>query len=58
MAEEELVPAARQIGSEAVSTDVIVKHLMRKYGWLPDKQEHVTQFVLAQAELVCEEWAV
>jgi len=31
--------------------------LLRKYGYPPDKQEHATQFVLAQAEVVCEEWA-
>jgi type I restriction enzyme, R subunit len=36
---------------------VMVKHLLRKYGYPPDKQDHATQLVLAQAEVVCEEWA-
>ena len=36
---------------------LMVKRLLRKYGSPPDKQEHATQLVLAQAELVCEEWA-
>jgi type I restriction enzyme R subunit len=36
---------------------VMVKRLLRKYGYPPDKQEHATQLVLAQAEVVCEEWA-
>jgi Domain of unknown function (DUF3387)/Calcineurin-like phosphoesterase superfamily domain len=36
---------------------VMVKRLLRKYGYPPDKQEPATQLVLAQAEVVCEEWA-
>ena len=36
---------------------VMVKRLLRKYGYPPDKQEHATLLVLAQAEVVCEEWA-
>ena len=36
---------------------VVVKRLLRKYGYPPDKQEHATRLVLAQAEVVCEEWA-
>ncbi len=36
---------------------VMVKRLLRKYGYPPDKQEHATQLVLTQAEVVCEEWA-
>ena len=35
---------------------VMVKRLLRTYGYPPDKQEHATQLVLAQAEVVCEEW--
>jgi type I restriction enzyme R subunit len=35
---------------------VVVKRLLRKYGYPPDKQEHATALVLAQAEVVCEEW--
>jgi len=36
---------------------VMVKRLLRKYGYPPDKREHATQLVLAQAEVVCEAWA-
>ena len=36
---------------------VTVKRLLKKYGYPPDKTEHATQLVLAQAEVVCEEWA-
>jgi type I restriction enzyme R subunit len=36
---------------------VMVKRLLRQHGYPPDKQEHATQLVLAQAEVVCEEWA-
>ncbi len=36
---------------------VMVKRLLKKYGYPPDKTEHATQLVLAQAEVVCEEWA-
>ena len=36
---------------------VMVKRLLKKYGYPPDKTEHATALVLAQAEVVCEEWA-
>jgi type I restriction enzyme R subunit len=36
---------------------VMVKRLLRKYGYPPDKQEHATILVLEQAEVVCEGWA-
>ncbi len=36
---------------------VIVKRILRKYGYPPDKQEKATQTVLQQAELLSEEWA-
>jgi type I restriction enzyme R subunit len=36
---------------------VIVKRILRKYGYPPDKQEKATQTVLEQAEVLCEEWA-
>ena len=36
---------------------VIVKRILRKYGYPPDKQEKATQTVLEQAELFSEEWA-
>jgi type I restriction enzyme R subunit len=36
---------------------VIVKRILRKYGYPPDKQEKATQTVLEQAELLCSEVA-
>jgi len=36
---------------------VIVRRLLRKHGYPPDKQEKATQTVLEQAELLCWEWA-
>ncbi|MDD4446899.1 MAG: DUF3387 domain-containing protein, partial [Methanothrix sp.] len=36
---------------------VIVRRLLRKHGYPPDKQEKATQTVLEQAELLCKEWA-
>ena len=35
---------------------VMVKRILRKYGYPPDKQEKATQTVLQQAELLCAEW--
>ena len=37
---------------------VIVKRILRKYGYPPDKQERATQTVLEQAEALSAEWAV
>ncbi|MEW6003216.1 MAG: DUF3387 domain-containing protein, partial [Nitrospirota bacterium] len=34
----------------------LVKRILRKYGYPPDKQEKATQTVLSQAELLCKEW--
>ena len=36
---------------------VIVKRLLRKYGYPPDLQEAATRTVLEQAELLAAEWA-
>ena len=36
---------------------VIVKRILRKYGYPPDKQERATQTVLEQAELLSAQWA-
>ena len=36
---------------------VIVKRILRKYGYPPDKQEKATQTVLEQAALFSEAWA-
>jgi type I restriction enzyme R subunit len=35
---------------------VMVKRVLRKYGYPPDKQEKATQTVLQQAELLCADW--
>jgi type I restriction enzyme, R subunit len=37
---------------------VLVKRILRKYGYPPDKQEKATQTVLEQAEVLSENWAV
>jgi type I restriction enzyme, R subunit len=37
---------------------VMVKRILRKYGYPPDKQEAATKTVLEQAEVLCAEWAV
>jgi type I restriction enzyme R subunit len=35
---------------------VMVKRILRKHGYPPDKQEKATKTVLEQAELLCAEW--
>jgi type I restriction enzyme R subunit len=35
---------------------VIIKRILRKYGYPPDKQEKATQTVLEQAELLSRVW--
>ena len=37
---------------------VLVKHLLRRYGYPPDKQEQATRLVLEQAEVLSEGWAM
>ena len=37
---------------------VLVKHILRKHGYRPDKQEKATQTVLEQAEVLSAGWAV
>ena len=37
---------------------VLVKRILRKYGYPPDKQEQATRTVLEQAEVLSEGWAV
>jgi len=37
---------------------VLVKRILRKHGYPPDKQEKATQTVLGQAEVLSEAWAV
>ncbi len=36
---------------------VMVRRILRKYGYPPDKQEKATQTVLEQAELIAKDWA-
>ena len=36
---------------------VMVRRILRKYGYPPDKQEKATDTVLKQAELLCADWA-
>jgi len=36
---------------------VMVKRILRKHGYPPDRQERATQTVLQQAELLCADWA-
>jgi type I restriction enzyme R subunit len=36
---------------------VLVKRILRKHGYPPDLEEEATKTVLAQAELLCSEWA-
>ena len=45
-------------GNVRAQLRVIVKRILRKYGYPPDKQEKATQTVLEQAELLSEMWAV
>ncbi len=37
---------------------VMVKRILRKYGYPPDKQEKATQTVLEQAEVLCDSWTI
>lgn len=37
---------------------VMVKRILRKYGYPPDKQARATELVLEQAEVLCRDWAV
>jgi type I restriction enzyme R subunit len=43
--------------SEAAQIRVLVRRILRKYGYPPDKQEKATQTVLEQAKLLCGDWA-
>ena len=36
---------------------VLIKRILRKHGYPPDKQEKATQTVLEQAEVLSEAWA-
>jgi type I restriction enzyme R subunit len=45
-------------GNVRAQLRVIVKRILRKFGYPPDKQEKATQTVLEQAEVLSEIWAV
>lgn len=36
---------------------VLVKRLLRSYGYPPDMQQRATELVLEQAEVLCGDWA-
>ena len=36
---------------------VIIKRILRKYGYPPDRQARATELVLEQAEVLCNDWA-
>ena len=36
---------------------VIIKRILRRYGYPPDKQARATDLILEQAEVLCGEWA-
>jgi len=36
---------------------VIIKRILRKYGYPPDKQARATELVLEQAEVLCQDWS-
>jgi type I restriction enzyme R subunit len=42
---------------ETAQLRVLVRRILRKYGYPPDKQEKTTQTVLEQAALLFSEWA-
>ncbi len=35
---------------------VMVKRILRRFGYPPDKQERATELVLEQAEVLCRAW--
>ncbi len=37
---------------------VLVKRILRKYGYPPDMQQRATELVLEQTEVLCKEWTL
>jgi type I restriction enzyme R subunit len=35
---------------------VMIKRILRRYGYPPDKQARATELVLEQAEVLCKDW--
>ena len=61
LTESETVPEIRSSiygsnGAAGPVCHVLVRRILRKHGYPPDKQERATQTVLEQAELLSEEW--
>jgi type I restriction enzyme R subunit len=40
-----------------VKLRVMVKRILRKYGYPPDKREKTTQTIIEQAEAIAKDWA-
>ncbi len=55
--EGEEVERQEKLKSRWAQLRVVVKRILRKYGYPPDKQEKATQTVLEQAEVLSEAWA-
>lgn len=64
----ELIDLAKEVRENAVidlmvkenvrlKLRVMVKRILRKYGYPPDKQEKATRTVLEQAEVIARDWA-
>ena len=51
--------AMKVLGDETLRAHlrVLVKRILRKHGYPPDKQEKATRIVLEQAEILSAEWA-
>ena len=47
----------RPANAVALLLRVLVKRILRRHGYPPDKQEKATQTVLEQAEVLSEVWA-
>ena len=43
-------------GNVRAKMRVIIKRILRKYGYPPDKQARATELVLEQAEVLCKDW--
>jgi len=47
----------RNVNSDRARMRVLVKRILRKYGYPPDLEDAAVQTVLQQAELLSESWA-
>jgi type I restriction enzyme R subunit len=53
---QELVDRVRKSVTVRAQLRVLVKRILRKYGYPPDKQEQATELVLEQTEVLCSDW--